>query len=367
MIKKIFENKKPLILVVDDSAFMRSTFRNFLEEEGYETVEAENGMEAINLFEKVKPDIVLMDYVMPGFSGVTTCAKLKSLHNGKETPVIMVTSLEDENSVNLAFEAGATDYISKPINWAVLRQRLSRLIQARNTEKTLNQSEAFARSIIDHAVEGILTMDMEGIIKYINPAAEQIFDYMSEEVIGKNITMIFPKLSYSDFNFSNSEVKFIHNNKEIIGRRKNNSTLPIEITISKFNVDEKLYFTIIMRDITERKRYEETIKYQAFYDSLTGLPNRILLKDRIATEIANCKQNSKKFAIMFLDLDRFKLINDTLGHDIGDKLLKEVAIRLKDSASENNTIARIGGDEFVILLPGLVNEESVGQIANRIL
>lgn len=367
MIEKLFNKKKPLILVVDDSAFMRATFRNFLEDEGYEIVEAENGMEALYLFEKIKPDIVLMDYVMPGISGVTTCDKLQKLHKGKDTPVIMITSLEDESSVNLAFKSGATDYISKPINWAVLRQRLSRLIQARNTERTLHQSEAFALSIIDHAVEGILTMDMEGIIRYINPSGERMFGYVADNIIGRNINILFPKLSYSDFDFTKSEDKFIDKNKEVIGKCKDCSILPVEITISKFNVDENSYFTIIMRDITERKRYEETIKYQAFYDSLTGLPNRLLLKERIAIEISHCKQNCKKLAVMFLDLDRFKLINDTLGHDIGDKVLKEVARRLKICVGGNNTIARIGGDEFVILLPGLIHEENVGQIANKVL
>ncbi len=367
MIESIFERKKSLILVVDDSAFMRLTFRRFLEGEDYEVIEAENGMEAIYIFEKLKPDIVLMDYVMPGISGVTTCEKLQMLPDGKYTPVIMITSLEDENSVNLAFEAGATDYISKPINWAVLRQRLNRMIKARNTEKDLQQSEAFARSIINHAVEGILIVDIAGIIKYINPAAEKIFGYMFKEITGENISAIFPSLTYNSFNYIEDEDKFSDSNKEIIGYRKDNSTLPIEFTISKFKVDEQTYFTIIMRDITERKVYEETIKYQAFYDSLTGLPNRLLLKERIAIEISHCKQINQKLAVMFLDLDRFKLINDTLGHDAGDKLLIEIASRLKSCVGTDDTIARIGGDEFVILLPGLVNEAKVGQIANKIL
>lgn len=367
MIEKIFEKKKPLIMVVDDSVFMRSTFRGFLENEGYEVIEAENGMEALHLFGKLKPDIVLMDYVMPGISGATTCAKLQKLPEGNNTTVIMITSLEDEASVNMAFESGATDYISKPINWAVLRQRLNRSIKEKNTERTLKQSEAFARSIIDHAVEGILTVDVEGVIRYINPAAEQVFGYMSKEIIGKNINTIFPKLTYNDFNYFNKEDKAIDTNKEVTGYKKDSSAVPIELTISKFLVEDEMHFTIIMRDITERKLYEETIKFQAFYDSLTGLPNRALLKERIVIEISHSKQTNQKLAVMFLDLDRFKLINDTLGHDVGDKLLKEVAVRLKGCVGNDDTIARIGGDEFVVLLPGLVHGESVAQVASKIL
>jgi diguanylate cyclase (GGDEF)-like protein/PAS domain S-box-containing protein len=367
MIEKIFETKKPLVLVVDDSVFMRSTFRSFLQNEGYEVIEAENGMEALYLFGKLKPDIVLMDYVMPGISGATTCAKLLKLPEGKNTTVIMITSLEDEATVNIAFESGATDYISKPINWAVLRQRLNRSIREKNTERTLKQSEAFSRSIIDHAVEGILTVDIEGAIRYINPSAEKTFGHKCDDIVGKNINTIFPKLTYNDFNYFKNEDNFSDVNKEVIGYKKDSSSIPIELTISRFVVEEELYFTMIMRDITERKLYEETIKYQAFYDSLTGLPNRALLKERIAIEISHSSQSKQKLAVMFLDLDRFKLINDTLGHDIGDKLLKEIAARLKSCVRKDDTIARIGGDEFVILMPGLIHEESVAKIASKIL
>jgi diguanylate cyclase (GGDEF)-like protein/PAS domain S-box-containing protein len=367
MIDKMFDKRKSLILVADDSRFMRFTLREFLEHDGYEVVEAENGLQALSLFKELKPDIILMDFMMPEIDGVSACAQLQEVPQGKSTPVIMITSLEDENSVNLAFEAGATDYISKPINWAVLRKRLSRLLRARRTEIALGQNEAFARSIINHAVEGIITIDINGIIGYINPSAEKIFGYTSTEVIGNNISMLIPELCYGDCTNLDINNKFSEKNLEILGRLKNNSTLPIELTVSKFYVGDKYLFTIILRDITERRRYEETIKYQAFYDSLTDLPNRLLLKDRITLEISHSKYTKQSLAIMYLDLDRFKLINDTLGHDIGDKLLKEIARRLKSCVNEADTVARIGGDEFVILLPEITREDNIGNIANKIL
>lgn len=367
MIDKMFDKRKSKILVADDSRFMRFTLRQFLESDGYEVIEAANGIQVISLFKELKPDIILMDFVMPEIDGVAACSQLQELPNGKSTPVIMITSLEDENSVNLAFEAGATDYISKPINWAVLRKRLSRLLQARHTERTLNQNEAFARSIINHAVEGIITIDTNGIIAYINPSAEQIFGYASSDIIGNSINMLIPELCHGDCTDLDINNKFTETNVEIVGYRKNNSTLPIELTISKFYVGEKCFFTVMLRDITERKRYEEMIKYQAFYDSLTALPNRLLLKDRIALEISHSRHVNQSLAIMYLDLDRFKLINDTLGHDIGDRLLNEVAKRLKSCVNEADTVARIGGDEFVILLPGIIREESIGNMANKIL
>lgn len=367
MIENLFDKRKSLILVVDDSKLMRFTFRKFLEKQGYEVAEAENGMEALSLFEKLKPDIVLMDYVMPDMDGVTACAQLQQLPDGKCTRVIMITSLEDEHSVNLAFEAGATDYISKPINWAVLRQRINRLIRARHTEMTLKQNEAFASSIINHAVDGIITMDINRIIKYLNPAAIQIFGYSSSEIIGKNINILIPESYYRDYHNFDINDKFMNTNREVVGHRKDHSKLPIDLTISKFYVGGKCYFTIMLRDITERKRYEEMIRHQAFYDSLTDLPNRLLLKERMELEISHAKNTGQKMAVMYLDLDRFKLINDTLGHDIGDKLLKEIANRLKKCVHSDDTVTRLGGDEFVILLSKLIHEEDVAKIANKIL
>jgi len=367
MIDKIFDKRRSLILVADDSRFIRFTLREFLESDGYEVIEAMDGRQVLSLFEEREPDIILMDFMMPEIDGVSACAQLQQLPKGKSTPVIMITSLNDENSVNLAFESGATDYISKPINWAVLRKRLSRLLQARHTELTLDQNEAFARSIINHAIEGIITIDINGVIVFINPSAEKIFGYASNEVIGSNISMLIPELCYNDFTNLDIDSKFTEKNLEILGRQKNNSNLPIEVTISKFYVGKKFFFTIILRDITERKRYEETIKYQAFYDSLTDLPNRLLLKDRIDFQISHSKCTKQSLAIMYLDLDRFKLINDTLGHDMGDKLLKEIAVRLKSCVNETDIVARMGGDEFVILLPDITYEENIGNIASKIL
>lgn len=363
MINNAFNETKPLVLVADDSRFMRFTLRKFLEKDQYEVIEAKDGTEVLSLFVERKPDIILMDLVMPEIDGVTACDKLKKLPGGDDTPVIMITSLEDENSVNLAFEAGATDYISKPINWAVLRKRLRRLLQARYTEKNLNQSEAFARSIIDHATEGIITTDINGIIKYINPAVEKIFSYSAKDILEKNINLLIPEL---DYNNSFSE-ELANLNRKIDGVTSDACKLPIEFNISKFFVGEQCFFTIMLRDVTERKQYEEMIRYQAFYDSLTGLPNRLLLKERISYHIDYGKNTGQKFAVMYLDLDRFKLVNDTLGHDIGDKLLKEIANRLKNCVQGGDTVARIGGDEFIILLPEITNEQRAVKIANKIL
>jgi len=490
--------KSSIVLVVDDSKYMRFKLRQILENDGYTVIEAENGVQALSICEQKKPEIILMDCMMPVMDGFTACTRLRELPGGDRVPVIMITSLNDDKDVDLAFEAGATDYITKPIHWAVLRHRVRRMLHARHTEASLDQSEAFTRTLISHTLDGIITIDTRGKVQSCNPAAERIFGYMSEEVIGRDINMLMPKF-YSEYDScpaaglqSTEEYRGAGAVREITGRRKDGSTLIIELTVSEFYFGEQWLFTVILRDITERKkavealreseeryrtltentydliceidggsrylylspnykdvlgyepgelvgrkvtdfvypedylpvklafrrvfenntlgqviyrfihkngelrwfestgktyqtvtgerrvvfvsrditerqRYEETIRHQAFHDSLTGLPNRMLFKDRLTLAIAHAKRNKQMLAVLFLDLDRFKLINDTLGHDMGDQLLKCIAERLTGCVREDDTVARLGGDEFTILLPEITQVESVAKVAQKIL
>ena len=364
MIKELSNQRTHLILVVDDSILMRACFRNFLENEEYEVVEAQDGKEALLVAVALKPDIILMDYVMPELDGVDTCAELQKIPSVCNIPVIMITSLDNEAAVDAAFEAGAVDYISKPINWAVLRQRMKRLLKARDTEKFLDQSEAFAKSIIQYAAIGIVTMDDMGTIKYLNPAVEKMFGYESSHLIRENITLILP-----DFPL-NTRNKGLNNavvNCELFAKHKEGHLVPLDCTVSSFFIQDNLFCTIMMQDITERKRYEEIIKYQAFYDSLTNLPNRLLLKERAMQEIVRAGRNKNRIALLYVDIDRFKLVNDTMGHECGDNVLKEIAKRLQGCLRGTDTVARLGGDEFVIVLTDLITVEYVGKIATQIL
>lgn len=491
------ERKNSLILVVDDSKYMRFKLRQVLEGDGYAVVEAENGMQALALFEKLRPEIVLMDCMMPVMDGFMACTKLQEIPGGDRVPVIMITTLDDDSDVDLAFEAGATDYITKPIHWAVLRHRVRRMLHARHAETSLDQTEAFNRTLIEHALDGIITTDANGIILSFNPASERIFGYRYRDVLGQEINMLMPDFRRI-FNASSAGGPAAWKDpgtaapREIAGLKKDGSALILELTVSKLYFDEQWLFAVILRDITERKqaeealreseeryrtlaentydliseigaderylwlspnyqdilgydsrellhkkiidfihpedcpavrsafrrvfehraigqvicrfrhkngdlhwfestgktyqtatgesrvvlvsrditerqRFEETIRHQAFHDALTGLPNRLLLNDRLTLEIAHAKRNKQMLAVLFLDLDRFKLVNDTLGHGVGDQLLTIIARRLTGCVREDDTVARLGGDEFALLLPEIAQVENAVKVARKIL
>jgi len=258
------QTRSPLVQIVDDDATMRLLMRATLEKSGFRVTESSSGEEAISTFKKLRPEAILLDVLMPGMDGFETCKTLRSLPGGEHIPILMATGLDDVESINKAFDAGATDFVTKPINWPLMSHRVRYMLRA---------SEAFL----------------------------------------------------------------------------------------------------------EIKEKQDQIHHLAFFDHLTGLANRSLFKASLEKALLECDKAHKKLAILFLDLDRFKTINDTLGHHIGDLLLKNIAerinrcIRETDSAARAdqddsiNCVSRLGGDEFTILLTDLGSPENSEKIARRII
>mgnify|MGYP003589463743 CR=1 FL=1 len=356
----LFDKKDHTILVADDSPMMRMAVKSFLQNEGYQVVEASDGEAALGIFSQCCPDIVLLDYIMPGINGIETCRLLQNVQGESKVPIIMITSMEHDDVINASFAAGVTDYITKPINWVVLRQRLKRLLAARDSEQSLKRSEAFSRSIIEHAAIGILTVEADGFIKFANPAVTSIFGYTTAELDNEKVSCLIPNISLA------GQEEHDYKN-DLTGYRKNGTSFPVECIISPFGSDGRRFITIMMRDVTERQQYEEIIRRMAFFDSVTGLANRMMLKEQLKQEIAKAKRNNTKLAVLYIDLDGFKQINDTLGHDSGDKVLWEIGQRMKSALQSSDTVARLGGDEFSILLPDLLSEEQLGNICTKVL
>ncbi len=251
----------------------------------------------------------------------------------------------------------------------VIRSYIFDLSVREETEKALIQSEERYKAVVRQISEGIFLVDAQTKqILEANPAYTDLLGYDPTEILKLTLDDIIAwqydviEKDLDLLSISNPDLM-----GESIHRCKDNSLIDVEVNISLIHYDTQKIFCFAVRNITERKQSEELLHYQAFHDLLTGLPNRTLFQQRLNTAINNAKINQNELAIIFLDLDRFKTINDTLGHGIGDKLLENVAERLLKCVRDEDTVARWGGDEFTILLPHIQSKEQTLKIAQRIL
>lgn len=241
-------------------------------------------------------------------------------------------------------------------------------------EKTgeLLQQQRLSRIVFENSLEGITVTDAHSRIQLVNKAFSDTTGYAAEEVIGKTPSIL--KSGRQDADFYTTFWAALQRDGEwrgeIWNQRKNGSIYAEWLNVSavRNRRGDVEHYVAIFSDITERKEREEMITFQAFHDALTGLPNRLLFKDRLEQALAQAKRYKVRTpAVMFLDLDKFKQVNDTLGHDVGDFLLKEVANRLKRCVRSADTVARLGGDEFTVLLPGITDESEAELVAEKIL
>jgi diguanylate cyclase (GGDEF)-like protein/PAS domain S-box-containing protein len=241
--------------------------------------------------------------------------------------------------------------------------------------KTLQSREQWLEGIINTVADGIISLDDQGDIKSFNSAAEQIFGFSADEMIGKNLRQLVPDAhadsvlrQENEQGSGNSDwVRGLGTLKEMTGRKKSGDEFIMEMAVRELQHGEQMSFTGIIRDITERKRIEEQIRTMAHFDTVTSLPNRNLLSDRLEEAIKRSNRGNHKIAILYIDLNKFKPINDELGHDAGDRALRFVAEQMKDAVRDSDTVARVGGDEFVVLLENVSGEEAVENIATKVL
>ena len=244
----------------------------------------------------------------------------------------------------------------------------------KQTKGDLEKSQNQLQSIISNVMDGIITINVSGEIQGFNPAAEQIFGYSQHEAIGKNLNLLMlepERCAHDGYINRYLQTGKVHilgvRGREVIAVRKNGEAFPMEMSVSEMVLGGHRYFIGIVRDITERKLAEQKIAHLAHYDYLTDLPNRALFLDVLNHSIALAKRNQHQAAVMFLDLDGFKKINDTLGHDAGDLLLKGVSLRIRETIRESDTVSRVGGDEFLLVLDNVESDEYAARLANKII
>jgi len=371
------ERQPPLILVVDDEKLTRLLERSALEQAGFVVEEAENGAMALSAFERLKPDAVLLDVMMPELDGFSACARMRKLPGGDLTPIFIVTGLDDLESISRAYEAGATDFIAKPINWGVLGHHVRYMLRAARGLLRLKLSEAKNQALLNAIPDLMFRINKEGIFLEAKGSKEVVYSLPPQEFVGKRLDEVLPRdvaqktSSHVTRAFQTGETQLF-----VYELQTGDSTHYYEARIVVSGEEEVL---AIVRDVTERIRAEEQILRLAYYDSLTGLPNRLLFKDRLSQAMANAQRYGRKVAVMFLDLDHFKRINDTLGHNFGDLLLQRVGDRLMTCVRSTDsiarmvpeetkpTVARMGGDEFILLLSNIKQVQHVAIVAQRIL
>ena len=361
--------RKPLVLIAGDDENQRKAIWRVLSEFGFRIGVAEDGRGAIDLFKKTAPDAVLLDLNSSDPDGFTVCRTIRAHSSGRETPILMITERDDEEVIDRAYRLGATDIIFKPIALPVLPHRVRYAVR---TARSVSDLTGLIRAIPD-------------LIFVVNENGE-----LQDGLSGPDAThtlQIKALATASQINFypcenDDSALKHIRKaletGKPQVYEHKLDA-LGIHLE-TRFVTRDKNTVLAIVRDITERKAAEAKIYNLAYYDELTELPNRELFIQSLEQTIALAKRDDQEFALLFVDLDRFKRINDTLGHTIGDELLKDVANRLSKCTRSTDSIthldsgvgdfidlARLGGDEFVIKLYGVDSERSVAAVAKRII
>lgn len=317
--------------------------------------------------------------------GMKSLFVLPLLSMGEVLGLIPVVTLEGPNVVytdtQIQLAQSIVDATASTLSNLLYMEKQEMIIEERTSEITeknqelervvmeLQQLSREKELLLNSAGEGIFGLDLERKITFCNPAGASMLGYEKErELIGQSSCTIFHGNDRRKLDMKANAVDWEHYNEEGLFFRKDRTSFPVEYVISSIKERNQIVGEVVtFKDITQRKQMEEKIKYHAYFDSLTDLPNRVLLMDRLNRGITLARLNEEKLAVLYLDLDRFKFINDTLGHSYGDLVLRDVAKRLSTCIPKSATVSRQGGDEFTIYLPNIKNETEVLKVVNQVI
>jgi diguanylate cyclase (GGDEF)-like protein/PAS domain S-box-containing protein len=377
------------ILVVDDDPRLLASLASMLSDAGHAVTQAGGGKAALRAVEDQMFDLAMLDLRMPDVDGFAVMEKLSGVQ--PECGVIVVSGESSFTAVSRALRRGALDYIRKPFDpeelMAIVNGVLSKrsLIRAHeHVSLRLEKSEELHRYIVNSSPDIVFMLDSLGRFCFVNSKVESLLGYQQAELLGRHFKHILDNrdLARGTYALAGPNIS-AHNPRTLEVRLKTRgsrkATRHFEITAFPIDAatwpheegdishrsNARYYGTA--RDVTERKEAEAFINFQAYHDLLTRLPNRALFKDRLDLAITQARRSEQKLAVMFLDLDRFKIINDTLGHAMGDRLLQAVTHRLEQCVRKGDTLSRFGGDEFTLLLPSINSNENARQIARKLI
>jgi diguanylate cyclase (GGDEF)-like protein/PAS domain S-box-containing protein len=358
------------ILVVDDTASKRLSILSVLEPLGHPIVEAASGEAALRAVMKQTFAVILMDVQMPEMDGYETARLIRTRGDSEHTPIIFVTAhAAEEMKIRAGYARGAVDFIFAPFVPDILRAKVGVFVdlflKSRALARSLGQfrdSEARIRSVLANVADGIVTIGEDGVVESFNPAAVELFGYSEPEAVGQPFASLVRLKHPGDFaDEAEAERQLLTarpgrgRSTETVGRRRDGSTFPMELDLSDVRLGARTVHIGCLRDISARETYTVALQHQALHDDLTGLPNRVLFGDRVTHAIRAAVRAGDSLAVMVMDLDEFKQVNDTLGHEQGDELLRLVTARLVGCLRNVDTVARLGGDEFGILPGGSID------------
>jgi diguanylate cyclase (GGDEF)-like protein/PAS domain S-box-containing protein len=365
------EISAPAILIVDDNPVKRLALRAMLAPLGHPMVEVASGRAALRALAGRTFALILMDVRMPRLDGFETAKLCRKQARGARTPIIFITAMgEADVEAPKAYASGAVDFIFTPVLPDVLKAKVTAFVdlflQSQELRcslesitvlnAALRDSDIRTQAVLDNVVDAIFILDDDGVVESVNRSVRQLFGCHAGEPVGHPFaSMIAPERRDEFRTVDRTQAAPLREGDlpnrviETVGCRQDGSTFPMELGRGEMQHGDRMFTLVSVRDISERKAHTEALEHLALHDGLTGLANRTLFGNLVSRALQSAKRSHDPLAVLVMDLDGFKLVNDTLGHDRGDSLLRQVAERLTTALREGDTVARLGGDEFGIL------------------
>jgi diguanylate cyclase (GGDEF)-like protein/PAS domain S-box-containing protein len=366
------------LLVVDDYPENLISMRALLERQDWQVVTAASGVEALGVLLEQEVDLVLLDVQMPGMDGFEVARLMRGSQRTKLTPIIFLTANEQSQAAVLkGYANGAIDYLFKPFDPQILRPKVQALLEQQRNRRDLQRltrdleaERAFNQSVLENAAEGILVVSETGAIRFANPAISRLLGATLAELQGSFLLEYIQKpapLAWAESDFfraySLRDTLRIH---DAFLRNRAGQQIPVALSCAPLPTEQKA-MVVTVQDMSVVRNLHQQLEYQAVTDPLTGLLNRRGFYQTVDSALVRNERQDKTQALLYLDLDGFKRINDTHGHDAGDRVLRWVAEQLKECLRPYDIIARMGGDEFTALLDTLEYPEQAAKVAEKIM
>ncbi|MBI1396153.1 MAG: diguanylate cyclase [Betaproteobacteria bacterium] len=360
---------KARILIVEDEGVIALDIEHHLSVAGHNVVGiANSGEKALERAMTLRPDLILMDIVIKGdMDGIETARRIRAR---LDVPILFLTAFSDEATIARAGTTAAHGYLLKPFRPDELRAALVMALQKHAIERQLLESEARFRSAFDHAAIGMVLVSTTGEFVRANQAAGAIFGTAGHAMPGGDLVAWShaedrEALREQLAHLATTDARPLHREHRFVSAAGETIWTLLSLSPVRDPWDHMLHVIAQIQDISDRKRAEARLAHLAHHDALTGLPNRSHLIDWLNNALVTADRRGTELAVAFIDLDGFKLVNDTLGHRAGDCVLETVGARLRGQVRASDIVARLGGDEFVMVLPDVSSPEDVGRVIEK--